>query len=522
MSRQNQFKSLKNLSKTADSRRVGRASVNVQLRKDKRADQALKRRNVREVPTFDPDDGDGDYFDPELDAQLRELCAGVYSADAAQHLVHTTKFRRLLSKANHPPIQEVIQTGVVPRFVQFLQCHDNPPLQFEAAWALTNIASGSSEQTGVVVDANAVPYFIELLLSPNDDVREQSVWALGNIAGDKTECRDYVLSRGVMSPLLRLIAEAPKISMVRNATWTLSNLCRGKKPPPNFLIVKESLATLARLIFSHDEEVLTDACWALSYLSDGANEKIQAVIDAGVVRRLVELLLNRNYSVVTPALRTVGNIVTGDDTQTQIVLNCSALHNLGTLLTCPKESIKKEACWTISNVTAGSKEQIQEVIEANLIPPLIYILEHGLFKTRKEAAWAISNATSGGSPEQLRYLVQRGCIKPLCDLLNVQDPKILEVALDALENILKVGEADSRLQGTANEYAYHIEQCGGLERIEFLQSHENDKVYECAFNIIDKFFGPETPAQQQLEPVAQQHQYAFGINQQQQQQPLKF
>ena len=65
---------------------------------------------------------------------------------------------------------------------------------------------------------------------------------------------------------------------LRNATWTLSNFCRGK-PQPEFMTVRPALPTLAQLIYSPDEEVLTDACWALSYLSDGPNEKIQAVTD---------------------------------------------------------------------------------------------------------------------------------------------------------------------------------------------------------------------------------------------------
>jgi hypothetical protein len=54
---------------------------------------------------------------------------------------------------------------------------------------------------------------------------------------------------------------------------------------------KLALPVLARLVYSDDEEVLTDACWALSYLSDGTNDKIQAVIEANVCRRLVELLM---------------------------------------------------------------------------------------------------------------------------------------------------------------------------------------------------------------------------------------
>lgn len=54
---------------------------------------------------------------------------------------------------------------------------------------------------------------------------------------------------------------------------------------------KLALPTLARLIHSNDEEVLTDACWALSYLSDGSTDMIQAIIEANVCRRLVELLM---------------------------------------------------------------------------------------------------------------------------------------------------------------------------------------------------------------------------------------
>ncbi|KAL2514951.1 Importin subunit alpha-1 [Forsythia ovata] len=424
---------------------------------------------------------------------LPTMVAGVWTDDASRQLEATTQFRKLLSIERSPPIQEVIQAGVVPRFVEFLMREDFPQLQFEAAWALTNIASGTSEHTKVVIDHGAVPTFVKLLGSPSDDVREQAVWALGNVAGDSPKCRDLVLGHGALAPLLAQLNEHAKLSMLRNATWTLSNFCRGK-PQPAFEQTRPALPVLQQLVHSSDEEVLTDACWALSYLSDGTNDKIQAVIDSGVCPRLVELLLHPSPSVLIPALRTVGNIVTGDDIQTQFIINYNALPCLLNLLTGNhKKSIKKEGCWTISNITAGNREQIQAVIEANIIGPLVHLLQNAEFEVKKEAAWAISNATSGGTHEQIKYLVSQQCIKPLCDLLVCPDPRIVTVCLEGLENILKVGEAEKNLgrSGDINLYAQMIDDAEGLEKIENLQSHDNNEIYEKAVKILETYWMEE-------------------------------
>lgn len=72
---------------------------------------------------------------------LPQMVEGVMGDDPAVQTECTTQFRRLLSIEKNPPIQQVIDSGVVPRFVEFLQRDDSPALQFEAAWALTNVSA---------------------------------------------------------------------------------------------------------------------------------------------------------------------------------------------------------------------------------------------------------------------------------------------------------------------------------------------------------------------------------------------
>ena len=57
--------------------------------------------------------------------------------------------------------------------------------------------------------------------------------------------------------------------------------------------------------------------------------------------------------------------------------------------------------------------------------------------------------------------MEQGCIPPLCDLLTVMDVKIVQVALNGLENILRLGEQDCKGHGGTNPYAVMIEQCFG-------------------------------------------------------------
>ncbi|VDM51758.1 unnamed protein product [Angiostrongylus costaricensis] len=442
----------------------------VTIRKDKREDLLSKRRNINLQDESARSLAEMETLDNSV--QLRQIVAMAQSDDPSFKLAAVQQARKMLSSDRNPPIDDLISSDILPILVNCLVSED-VHLQFEAAWALTNIASGTSEQTQAVVNAGAVPLFLDLLSSANVNVCEQAVWALGNIIGDGPHFRDYCIQLGILPLLLNFITPETPLGFLRNVTWVIVNLCRSKDPPPTPDIVKTILPALVLLIHHDDQNILVDTVWALSYLTDGGNEQIQLVIDSGIVPSLVPMLGHTDVKVQTAALRAVGNIVTGSDEQTQLVLDCGVLQEMPQLLSHHKDKINKEAVWFLSNITAGNQSQVQAVLDAGLMPLIINLKPRGLCRMSSRWLTVVSHKLSKFVP----YFYPLVCV-----LFFEIARNSLSVVLDGINNILKM--AGSGLESICAQ----IEECGGLDKIEQLQSHDNEEIYKLTYEIIDTYF----------------------------------
>ena len=160
------------------------------------------------------------------------------------------------------PSDKIISTGLVQHLSELLILDQEIGMEediiystiFEAAWALTNICSGTSQQTQVVIQANALPKFIRLLtLTTHLDIVGVAALALNSVAFSCPELRDLVLNDEVLPQLLNLLDQPnASILFLQNTTIILMNFCSWVI---DLRYVRMLLPVLMRLLSHSDRQI---------------------------------------------------------------------------------------------------------------------------------------------------------------------------------------------------------------------------------------------------------------------------
>ena len=107
---------------------------------------------------------------------------------------------------------------------------------------------------------------------------------------------------------------------------------------------------------------------------------------------------------------------------------------------------------------------------------------------KREAAWILSNAVVRCNLDQLVYMFQYQILDCFCQLLDSEDSKTIEIVLDGLSHILKKGNNLGKAKGCENPFYAELERRGGLQKIEDLQKHKSQAVYEVALRLLEKHY----------------------------------
>lgn len=132
------------------------------------------------------------------------------------------------------------------------------------------------------------------------------------------------------------------------------------------------------------------------------------------------------------------------------------------------------------------------------------------WEVRKEAIWTVCNVARCGNNLQVQSIVDCGAIDAVCSVFDINDTNMLMAALDALDQILRVGQEMNK------DYCRFVDECNGLEKLEKLQEHASDDIYRKAVEIIETFFGCEDGTEDEnLAPSVHGGAFSFGISQKQ-------
>lgn len=177
--------------------------------------------------------------------------------------------RKLLSLNTNTPIQPVIDLNLPQKLIEYMDCEKYPHLILESTWCCCNISTGTSSQIQRLIDKGLIAKLVKLLYCNSSEIFEQAAWCVANIAADCNKFKDILITNGACKPLSERIIQSNDLKTIKNSTWSLANLCRGKNSMNEELFCASG-AFIKVLLTLEDNETISDALMGLSEIMNEA------------------------------------------------------------------------------------------------------------------------------------------------------------------------------------------------------------------------------------------------------------
>eukprot|EP00388_Colpodella_angusta_P026104 GDKK01004514.1.p1 GENE.GDKK01004514.1~~GDKK01004514.1.p1 ORF type:complete len:547 (+),score=148.73 GDKK01004514.1:1-1641(+) len=406
-------------------------------------------------------------------AHFDHYCAMVSSSDPNVVIKAITGIRYAVSSKASLPLGTLEESGAL-RLICNMFKDDSVPQSviYECAWVLTNVASGASRFTQIIVREQVAPRCLDLLrrrqeFNFNVDVIEQIIWLLGNISGDNSKYNHMLVEQGMLSVLVditnpivdyylanRSLPEvmANQTSFLATSTFCMGNIFRSSPFPP----LEECAIVVHQLvrIMSCGEKEAAEALWGVCHAVEELSY-LKAFVEAQLLPKLHHFIdrLNCEQSsklrsdppdFALPTIRTIGQIASQDIKDVpnvdEILLNLVNEHKLievcHKLLTNLKAPIVKEVLWVVSNVAASTNKKLAaEILRSNICYTIIRLMkENKKLAIKRETAWVMQNLMIQKKPIVMKYFIDIDFLNGIKSLL--EEPTLQKLGMDMLSRMM--------------------------------------------------------------------------------------
>lgn len=374
--------------------------------------------------------------------------------------------RRLVADDIVILFEKIVRSNIVQFFARVLSLGRQPNTVYHVLKAISYFAHGpcialapadsiihpSTMFFKNILISHGIPSLLaNHIQSSQIDIKEAAVVAMGNLAQNSPDVRDYLLENNVLGILIPLVVPSNPVTLIRKVIYTISMCCGVTHPLnrlPQFHQIQPCFVPLASVIYGDDEDSLFYALNTFTIILPGTRS------DLKFATRIIEMLTHNSPRIVKQALLTIEGVARFDSIQTNSFISCNLLEALKPLLNDQDSSLRIAACECVSTL-ANYRDQTQALLESGIVDIIINNI-----KSDEAARWKLVQVLkylTTGYIGQVAYLVSKNAIFTLCNCFSYfreydkvltetyrfvgpsYNFEFLEDIVVALDNIVNVG-----------------------------------------------------------------------------------